>query len=260
MIAINKFMKHNPNPFFKKFKSNSGNKNFYDRNKYFFNELYKIKAIPTDELIFLVKRILKHDTKDPTNIDLTIKKIARGFVLDHHELFPGGIEDGVEATDDEYEEDTPKYKNLNNKKETMENDVKNDVENVSENRVENTIEKIEEIKQDVEKIEELQHTPKDKHLKDFNDKIEELKEDIHKKFNDMIDAHIDLKKSIEEKRNISNSDAKSRIENMEGKIEMLYGKQMEESMKHKKPTYTPKIKTKDDILRQYISNKLNYNK
>ena len=239
MQAIEKFQKHNNSPWFKKFKSNTQYKSFYEKNKYFFNELYKIKAIPTEDLVFVLTRILKHNTKEPTKIDMQIKQIARGFVIDHHELFPEGVEDGGEELEDAYDGDTPKYINSNNKnmsendvKNMSENHVENGVENHDENHVKNvaeTVEKIEEIKKDVEQIEEIQKEhPNFKHIEAFHNKIEELKEDIHKKFNDMIDAHMDLKKSIEEKRNISNHDAKTRIENMEGKIEMLYGKQMED--------------------------------
>ena len=279
MHAIEKFQKHNNSPWFKKFKSNTQYKSFFDKNKYFFNEMYKIKAIPTEDLVFVITRILKHKIEEPTKIDLQIKKIARGFVEDHHELFPENIEDNTEDLEHAYEGDTPKYIINSNNKNMSENDVKNsvknDVEKHDEKSISNaasakpgvnptkdvdpteTIEKTEEIKQDVEKIEELQAaTPNFKHIEEFHNKIEELKEDIHKKFNDMIDAHMDLKKSIEEKRNISNHDAKSRIENMEGKIEMLYGKQMEESTKQKKTTLT-KPKTKEDMLQHYINKKLN---
>ena len=270
MHAIEKFQKHNNSPWFKKFKSNTQYKSFFDKNKYFFNEMYKIKAIPTEDLVFVITRILKHKIEEPTKIDLQIKKIARGFVEDHHELFPENIEDNTEDLEHAYEGDTPKYiinSNNKNMSENVKNRVENDDKNYDENRVENddknintteTIEKIEEIKQDVEKIEEIQKEhPNFKHIEEFHNKIEELKEDIHKKFNDMIDAHMDLKKSIEEKRNISNHDAKSRIENMEGKIEMLYGKQMEESTKQKKQHYVTKPKTKEDMLQHYINKKLN---
>ena len=269
MHAIEKFQKHNNSPWFKKFKSNTQYKSFFEKNKYFFNEMYKIKAIPTEDLVFVITRILKHKIEEPTKIDLQIKKIARGFVEDHHELFPENIEDNIEDLEHAYEGDTPKYINSNNKnmsENDLKNNVKNDVKNVSEKHVEDkpqvnpteTIEKIEEIKQDVEKIEEIQKEhPNFKHIEEFHNKIEELKEDKHKKFNDMIDAHMDLKKSIEEKRNISNHDAKSRIKNMEGKIEMLYGKQMEESTKQKKQHYPPKPKTKEDMLHLYVNKKLN---
>ena len=272
MNALNKFVKHNKNLELKKLKYGSTFKNYYNKNKYIFNEIYKEKLIPTDELVFLIKRILKHKSKYETSKpDLLLKKIAEGFVKEHHELFPDIIE-GDESTDDEYDGDIPKY--INNKKEEtmtennvsnagdkslenvsknmLENDVKNDVQNMSEN----TIEKIEEIKQDVKEIEQLKEHPDKKHIEEFNAKIQELKEDIHRKFNDMIDAHIDLKKSIDEKRNISNHDAKSRIENMEGKIEMLYSKKMEETTKPKKNQYVPKIKSKDDILREYLGKKI----
>ena len=53
--------------------------------------------------MFLVKRILKHASdSDTTLIDSILKKIARGFVIDHHELFPEGVVNGGEKTDDEY--------------------------------------------------------------------------------------------------------------------------------------------------------------
>ena len=163
------------------------------------------------------------------------------------------MEDGGERTDDEYEENTPR----NNKPQPQENHVENCVENDVENDVSDTIEKIEEIKQEVEKIEEIkQEHPGFKHIEEFTKKIEELKDDIHKKFNDMVDSHLDLKKSIEEKRNISHHDAKARIENMEGKIEMLYGKQMEENTKPKKQSIPTKPRTKEDMLNSYLSNKL----
>ena len=142
--------------------------------------------------------------------------------------------------------------------------TKNDVENVSKNLTKNDVEnvgekainKLEEIKQDVKEIEQLKEHPDKRHIEEFNAKISELRDNIERKFNDMIDSHMDLKKSIEEKRNINDKDAKSRIENMEGKIEMLYGKQMDEMNKpKKKDKYVPVIKSKEDIMREYISKK-----
>ena len=223
MNAIKKYVKHNPHPDVKKLRFGALFKNYNTRNKYMFNEFYKDKRIPKEELVFLVKRILNHKNKYGENEpDKKIKEIARGFVLDHHELFPDFVE-VEEATDDEYEEDKPKIKNME------ENDVKKHEENDVKKHEENDVKKHEEI----------------------NTKLEELREDICKKFNDMIDSHLDLKKMIEEKRHISNEDAKSRLENMEGKIEMLYGKQMEEK-KHK---YVPKVKSKEDMLREYLYKK-----
>ena len=114
-------------------------------------------------------------------------------------------------------------------------------------------EKIEEIKHEVELIEEIKEEhPNYKHIEEFNSKIEKLKEDINRKFEDMIDSHLDLKKSIEEKRNISDHDAKARIENIEGKIEMLYGQQMEEKPKTKRYQ-----NNKDDSMSKFINFKLN---
>ena len=66
---------------------------------------------------------------------------------------------------------------------------------------------------------------------------------------------MDLRKSIEEKRNISNHDAKARIENLEGKIEMLYGKQMEEGVRSKK--HNPSPLSKEDVMNKFINFKLN---
>ena len=200
-------------------------KNYFNKNKYFFNELYKNKTMNKDELVSIVKQIL--DNESDTDQDIKIKNIAKEFVKDHHELF-------------------------------VENRDEIPVENGDENRVENddknTSEKLEEIKQEVELIEEIKDEhPNYKHIEEFNMRIEKLKEDINKKFEDMIDSHLDLKKSIDEKRNISESDAKARIENIEGKLEMLYGKEMEKPknyVEHSKP------KTKNDIMSKYLNNKL----
>ena len=262
MNALNKFVKHNKNVELKKLKYGTTFKNYYDKNKYIFNEIYKEKLIPKDELVFLIKRILKHKSKFETSKpDILLKKIAEGFAKDHHELFTD-FEEGDENTDDEYDGSKPKI--YSNKKEDMTSkDIENNDQNVSENNEENTIsnaalntmEKIEEIKQDVKEIEQLKEHPDKKHIEEFNAKIQDLKEDIHKKFNDMIDAHMDLKKSIEEKRHLSNTDAKTRLENMEGKIEMLYGKQMDESMKSKKQHQRQHSLTKNDILKIYLQKK-----
>ena len=135
MNAIEKFQKHNNSPWFKKFKSNTQYKSFFDKNKYFFNEMYKIKAIPTEELVFVITRILKHKIDNPTKIDLQIKKIAKGFVEDHHELFPENIEENTEDLEHAYEGDKPKI--YTNKKE--ENMTKNMTENVSKNHDENHV-------------------------------------------------------------------------------------------------------------------------
>ena len=226
MNALKKFGKHNDLVDVRRLKFGTLYKNYYPKNKYVFNEIYKEKLMPTDELVFLITRILKHKSKYETSKqDILLKKIAEGFVKDHHELFPDLIE-GEEATDDEYEGDKPKI--LLKKEENM---SENHDENHDEKPVENHVEK-----------------PVEKH-DHLNAKLEELKEDITKKFNDMIDAHLDLRKMIEEKRNISNQDAKSRLENMEGKIEMLYGKQMSEPKKQKSVS---KNKSKEDVLKDYL--------
>ena len=263
MNVLRKYAKHNGNNDLKKLKFGTTYKNYMTKNKYIFNELYKNEDIPREELIFIVKRIINH--KSNSKSDIILKEIAEGFIKDHHELFTGDWRKD-EETDDEYEEDKPKINSDNNKKEEMpienvsknlsENLDKNLDKNVSKNVSENTIEKLEEIKEDVKQIEQLKEHPDKRHIEDFNNKIVELRGDIERKFNDMIDSHIDLKKSIEEKRNISDHDAKSRIENIKGKIEMLYGKQMEENTKpKKKEKYIPAVKSKDDIMREYIAQK-----
>ena len=216
-------------------------KNYFNKNKYFFNELYKNKTLPKHEIVSMVKQILDYDPKDDK--DEKIKSIAQEFVKDHHELFDDGQNDDENSS---------------------KNDDENRVKNLSENHVseagdksledhdeQNLTEKIEEIKHEVELIEEIKDEhPNYKHIEEFNSKIEKLKEDINRKFEDMIDSHLDLKKSIEEKRNISDHDAKARIENIEGKIEMLYGQQMEEKPKR----YG---NSKHDSMNKFINFKLN---
>ena len=197
-------------------------KNYFSKNKYFFNELYKNETIPRNEIVSLVKQILDHETSDEK--DELIKSIAKEFVKDHHELF------------------SDQNVTKNSEKNCEENRVENCEENCEENRVENNVEndvekhveeKLDEIKQDFKDI-ELSHAHPDKrHIEEFNSKVEKLKEEMNKKFEDMIDSHLDLKRSIDEKRNINDRDAKARIENLEDKLEMLYGKHLEETSKPK---------------------------
>ena len=217
-------------------------KNYFNKNKYFFNELYKNKTIPKHEIVSMVKQILDYDPKDEK--DVKIKNIAEEFVKDHHELFDDGQND---------DENVSKNLSKNLSKNDDENDDKNHVEDrVEDHDDQNLTEKIEEIKHEVELIEEIKDEhPNFKHIEEFNSKIEKLKEDINKKFEDMIDSHLDLKKSIEEKRSISDHDAKARIENIEGKIEMLYGQQMNNETKPKKYG-----NSKDDSMSKFINFKL----
>ena len=211
-----------------------GSKNYFSKSKYFFNELYKNKTLPKDEIVSIVNNILETESDDEK--DKKIKNIAEEFVKDHHEMFP------VKTSNDDDENVT---------KNEDENMSKNDVENHDENLVE----KLEDIKHEVELIEEIKtEKPNYKHIEEFNSKIERLKEDIYKKFEDMIDSHLDLKRTVEEKRNINDHDAKARIENLEGKIEMLYGQQMEEKPKRQPQKTTSN--TKSDIMNKYISLKL----
>ena len=132
MNVLRKYAKHNSNADLKKLKYGTTYKNYYNKNKYIFNELYKDETIPREELVFLVKRILNHKSKYETSqADLMLKKIAEGFVKDHHELFPE-FEIQDENTDDEYDENNSPKIYSNKKEENMnENSVKNDVENVS---------------------------------------------------------------------------------------------------------------------------------
>ena len=200
-------------------------KNYFSKNKYFFNELYKNKRVSKEEIISIVNQIL--DYEGNSDQDEKIKRIASEFVKDHHELFES---QNVSKNDDE-------------------NVSKNDDENVSQN----VSEKLEEIKHEVELIEEIKEEhPNYKHIEEFNSRIEKLKDDIDKKFEDMIDSHLELKRSIDEKRNINDADAKARIENIEGKIEMLYGQQMKEKPKH---TMRP-ANSKSDIMNRFINFKL----
>ena len=207
-------------------------KNYFNKNKYFFNELYKNKTLPKDEIVSMVNQILDYEPRDEK--DEKIKNIAQEFVKDHHELFPD---------------------NTSNDENVSKNDDENVSKNLSKNDDENLVEKIEEIKHEVELIEEIKDEhPNYKHIEEFNSRIEKLKEDINRKFEDMIDSHLDLKRTIDEKRNICDHDAKARIENLEGKIEMLYGQQMSNETK---PKPQRSSNNKSDIMNKYISFKLN---
>ena len=215
----------------KALKSGINFKNYFSKNKYFFNELYKNKQVPKEEIVSIVNQIL--DYEGSTEQDEKIKKIASEFVKDHHELF----------------------ESQNNDENVSQNRVENSDENVSKNYDENASsvsEKLEEIKQEVELIEEIKEEhPNYKHIEEFNSRIEKLKDDINKKFEDMIDSHLELKRSIDEKRNISDADAKARIENIEGKIEMLYGQQMKPKSHQQRPA-----NSKSDIMNRFINFKL----
>ena len=183
-------------------------KNYFNKNKYFFNELYKNKTLPKEEIISIVNQILDYEGDDEK--DKRIRSIAEEFVKDHHELFM--LENHVENV--------------------AKNDVENDVENCVENcDVKDVSEKLDEIKQDVKDIELSKDHPDKVHIEEFNSKMEKLRDDIDKKFSDMIDFHLELKRSIDEKRHINDKDAVSRLSNLEDKLEMLYGKQMETQTK-----------------------------
>ena len=220
-------------------------KNYFNKNKYFFNELLKNKTLPKDEIILIVNQILDDEGDDEK--DQRIKSIAEEFVKDHHELF--SCENVIE----------------NSEKNCEKNSEKNSEKNCEENRVENrdenhdnkdVSEKLEEIKQDVKEIELSKEHPDKMHIEEFNSKIEKLKDDIDKKFGDMIDSHLELKRSIDEKRHINDRDAVSRLSNLEDKLEMLYGKQMEAETKPKS-ILKNSSNSKSDMMNKYISFKLN---
>ena len=203
-------------------------KNYFNKNKYFFNELYKNQTLPKEEIVSIVNQIL--DSEGDDEKDQLIKSIAEEFVKDHHELFSS-------------------------------NSDENHVENRDENRVENHVDKdvskkLDEIKQDVKEIELAKDHPDKMHIEEFNSKIEKLKDDIEKKFGDMIDSHLELKRSIDEKRHINDRDAVSRLSNLEDKLEMLYGKQMEAETKPKS-ILKNSSNSKSDVMNKYISFKLN---
>ena len=214
-------------------------KNYFNKNKYFFNELYKNKTLPKDEIILIVNQILELESDDEK--DKRIKSIAEEFVKDHHELFDNTIAESNHAE--------------NHVKNDEENHVKNVSKNDEENHVENVSEKLDEIKQDVKEIELLKEHPDKFHIEEFNSKMEKLKEDIDKKFSDMIDSHLELKRSIDEKRHINDKDAVSRLSNLEDKLEMLYGREME--IKSKPKPILKNSNSKSDVMNKYISFKLN---
>ena len=217
-----------------------GYKNYFNKNKYFFNELYKNKTLPKEEIVTIVNQIIESDGVDEK--DKRIKSIAEEFVKDHHELFTIAEND---------EENVLK----NHVKNDEENVLKNHVKNDEENHVENVTEKLDEIKQDVKDIELLKEHPDKFHIEEFNSKMEKLREDIDKKFSDMIDSHLELKRSIDEKRHISDKDAVSRLSNLEDKLEMLYGRETEIKPK---PILKKSSNTKSDVMNKYISFKLNH--
>ena len=210
-------------------------KNYFNKNKYFFNELLKNKTLPKDEIISIVNQILDYEGDDEK--DQRIKSIAEEFVKDHHELF--SCKNVIENSDENREE----------------NHVKNHVENCEENHDDKDVtEKLEEIKQDVKEIELSKDHPDKMHIEEFNSKIEKLKDDIDKKFGDMIDSHLELKRSIDEKRHINDRDAVSRLSNLEDKLEMLYGKQMEAETKPKS-ILKNSSNSKSDMMNRYIAMK-----
>ena len=206
-------------------------KNYFNKNKYFFNELYKNKTLPKDEIIAIVNQILENESDDEK--DKRIKSIAEEFVKDHHELF---VQNDDKNDDKNYD--------------------KNCEENCVENHVEKDVsEKLDDIKQDVKDIELMKEHPDKMHIEEFNSKMEKLRDDIDKKFTDMIDSHLELKRSIDEKRHINDKDAISRLSNLEDKLEMLYGRETEIKPK---PILKKQANTKSDVMNKYISFKLNH--
>ena len=216
-------------------------KNYFNKNKYFFNELYKNKTLPKEEIVTIVKEILENESDDEK--DKRIKSIAEEFVKDHHELFT-------------IPEENDEEKHVKNDEEKhVKNDEEKHVKNDEENHVENVTEKLDEIKQDVKDIEMMKEHPDKMHIEEFNYKMEKLRDDIDKKFSDMIDSHLELKRSIDEKRHINDKDAVSRLSNLEDKLEMLYGRETEIKPK---PILKKQPNTKSDVMNKYISFKLNH--
>ena len=228
-------------------KQRINSKNYFNKNKYFFNELYKNKTLPKEEIISIVNQILDYDGGDEK--DKRIKSIAEEFVKDHHELF---------ASENRDKNDVENM-SKNDVENMSKNDVENSDENVTENHDENHVdkdvsEKLDEIKEDIKEIELSKDHPDKMHIEEFNSKIEKLRDDIDKKFGDMIDSHLELKRSIDEKRHINDRDAVSRLSNLEDKLEMLYGKQMETETKPKS-ILKNSSNSKNDVMNKYIAMK-----
>ena len=228
-------------------------KNYFNKNKYFFNELYKNQTLPKEEIISIVNQILDYEGDDEK--DKRIKSIAEEFVKDHHELFTS--ENRVENSDKNVTKNSDENNDENNDENVTKNSDENNDENVTKNSDDKGVsEKLDEIKQDVKEIELAKEHPDKVHIEEFNSKIEKLRDDIDKKFGDMIDSHLELKRSIDEKRHINDRDAVSRLSNLEDKLEMLYGKQMETEIKPKS-ILKNSSNSKSDVMNKYISFKLN---
>ena len=276
MEVLRKFIKEKHVPELKKLTVGTKFSTYYEKRKMFFDDVLKNKILPKSEVIDLVESIL--ESEDDSMVDNKLKRVAFFFKKENQELFSNTGDKSLQNSEKNSEKNRVQNSEINveesnagdkSLKLSPENEdivmlEENQPENETNDKIEDTmsnagakaLEKIEEIKQDVKEIEQLKEHPDKKHIEEFNAKLSELRENIERKFNDMIDSHMDLKKSIDEKRIINNNDAKSRIENLEAKIEMLYGNQMGEAMKPKKQPYTPKVKSKDDVIREYLGKKM----
>ena len=237
---------------------------------------------------YLIIRILRHKS----NTNSVIKRLAKNFLKEHPELFTEDSDYEVkddENTDDEDDyngvifvsESGVKNASLNGDKneetteETKEETTKETQEEIKE-EIKEMQEEIEETKEEIKEIHEEigddddnkndknAHTPiwtfdkkqYEKLIDDIDKKFSSLSEEISKNKNDLIDGYIELRQNVKEtneKTNINDGSLKSRLENMEGKLEMLHGKQMEEINKPR--YYAQKPKTKEDYLRKFLSSK-----
>ena len=101
MNALNNYIKQNQTKDLNDLKRGINNKNYFNKNKYFFNEIYKNKTLPKDDLISIVNQIINDESEEDK--DIKLKNIAREFVRDHHELFPDN-ENVIENNDQNHVE------------------------------------------------------------------------------------------------------------------------------------------------------------
>ena len=241
----------------------------------YFEELYP-KILTEDAIKYLINRILNHKSSK----NAIIKRIGRKFVRDHPEIFDHTEDDYEqnENTDDEddfkgivfvSQNDTEKHE-----ENTEEKHDKNDVEITEvKEQLNEVVEEIEEVREQIDEVIEEIKPDKDDHIptqenngtkkildiinkmKDtIDEKFKDLTENTEKKFNDMLDGYIDLRNNIKEKKHLDPSGVKNRLDNIEGKLEMLHGKQMEDVNKSEKNKHF-KPRTKEEYLRKFLSRK-----
>ena len=266
MNALKRFKYTNP----KKELNLSRSKNVPDK---YFENLYP-KILTEDAIKYLLNRILRHRSNNKSKI----KRIGKKFVKNHPEIFGNTMEEieENERTDDEddfkgvvfvtpptihIDKDLPKDSENTSEKEE-ENVIKNKEENDSENKddaignlKEEIIEEvIDELREDTPPHQETHHNLNKEILDLIDKKFNDFKRDSEKKYNDMLDGYIELRNSIKEKKHIDNTGITNRIDNIEGKLEMLHGKQMDDVSKSEKRNKFVKPKTKEDYLKRIIKN------